>query len=452
MTGRKKVQSIKPTLLFQYQTKLNCFLNKETFVRKYLLKSILFSLGLGFSLQAYSAVWTATNTWNESWEDQYSTWVKNEFNEDIFMNGRWKGLSTDCADAVYAARIIFASENSLPFQMLNPLGSGFITNEMTNWDKSKGDAKLRGFINYVSSIASTKSLPNDTYPVAIDRDYIKAGAVWSRPRITRENFFKKLLGLPTPEDPGHAEIVKEVSDSGVITLMGSTVPAAVRMLNITTSLVFMPIDQNTGFRRWKQPQDYNAPVSSLRGYSLDQFKIGTVENNFSNSGEGSSHTNTSGERRLNQWIQDTQNKLALRTESKDEKISRHVGDLCKLIQARVKIVQDGVKLKNQLGRCMDASEYDNYSTPSRDKRIMTTIDQLLESAGSNSIFGRSSTLKSLQPYLDQCAPLEIDEGQTVSMSQAVQAFVGKNASSDPNQSLLSRWGLEQTQNLGCQKY
>lgn len=419
-------------------------------------KTLLISSVFIAGLSAQASVWNTTQTWNDSWEQQYSDWVKSDFNEDIFTTGRWKGISTDCADALYAARIIFSYENGLPFKIINhATGSGFITNDLSNWDGAKnGDSRVKSFISYITGIVGTKTLPLDSYPVAIDRSYIKAGAIWSRPRITKENYFRKLLGLSTPEDPGHAEIVKDVSDSGVITLMGSTVPAAVRALNVTTSLVFMPIETSTGFRRWKEPQDYGVPESQLPGYSLEQFKVGkSTASNAPSAGEGSgAATNSSGERKLDQWIMDVQNQLALRAESSEEKINRHVNDLCKLIQARVAAVKEGVAAHEKLNRCMNAEEFDSYSTPSRDKRIMTTIDQLLNAAGLNSLFSRGSAIGKLKANFDQCQGVDVGDGSTIPMDQAVSLFIQKQTSSDPNQNLRARWGLEQAQNLGCKQY
>ena len=69
---------------------------------------------------AQAAVWSENNSWDQTWEDRYSDWVKTSFNEDVFTQGSYKGIATDCADAVYAARLIFAFENQLPFVILDP--------------------------------------------------------------------------------------------------------------------------------------------------------------------------------------------------------------------------------------------------------------------------------------------------------------------------------------------
>ncbi|RLQ00127.1 hypothetical protein EAD98_01325, partial [Micromonospora sp. CV4] len=54
-----------------------------------------------------AAVWTDTNQWSAEWENQYSAWVKSEWNRYFFSrrllpNGQanpYYGLRVDCADA-----------------------------------------------------------------------------------------------------------------------------------------------------------------------------------------------------------------------------------------------------------------------------------------------------------------------------------------------------------------
>lgn len=126
---------------------------------------------------AKAAVWQDTNTWNADWEQKYSSWIETSFNEDIFTSGKYKGIPTDCADAVYASRLIFAYENNLPFVIQDPTGgSSKITNRMTRFDgTSDSFSRMKKFLLYVADVTSTKSLPYDSYPVKISRDYVKAG-------------------------------------------------------------------------------------------------------------------------------------------------------------------------------------------------------------------------------------------------------------------------------------
>ena len=71
------------------------------------------------STQVFADVWVSNNTWNDSWEKRYAEWIKSDVSRDIFLQGRYS-IKTDCADAAYSLRAIFAYENKLPFVIRNP--------------------------------------------------------------------------------------------------------------------------------------------------------------------------------------------------------------------------------------------------------------------------------------------------------------------------------------------
>lgn len=399
--------------------------------------TMLFLILLGFHT-SYASVWQDTRSWTPEWEQQYSDWVRDSFNEDIFTSGPYRDMATDCADAVYMARIIFAFDNKLPFVIKDSTGgSNRISNQMTRFDSTANPVqRVRKFMAFVADVTSTKSLPNDTYPVAISRDYVRPGTVWSRPRITKANIWDRITGRTVNEDPGHAELVKEVSDTGAVYLIGSTVPKAVRKMNTTSSLVFMPVETSTGFRNWMQPNDYNQNVNALPGYSLEQFNIGRGTND---------------NRTLNIWTAEVQNRLALRNETKDETVSRQIENVCNLVNARVDVIGKSENRRASLGgACMEAGDYDSYSTPSRDKRIVTTLKQLLKTGGG---FGFTATqrIKQLQPQFAACPAIEVAPGVLISLYDFSLAALKGEVSSNPNDSFAARWGLAPSTSK-CPKY
>lgn len=414
-------------------------------------------IGLGaialtlMSASGQAAVWTSTNTWNQEWEDKYSNWVETSFNEDFFTSGKYAGIPTDCADAVYAARIIYSFENGLPFSMKDPTGgNSLITNNMSRFDGTKDSiSRLKKFLNFTSQVGSTKSLPNDTYPVSINRENVRAGTVWSRPRITRENIFSRIFGGTVQEDPGHAEVVKSVSDTGAIYLIGSTVPQAIRKLQTTSSLVFMPVETSTGLRNWLQPDFFNLQNSQLPGFSLEQFTtIGNqVSNNFN--GEGGGPTTTT--RNISTWTSDVQSKLALREENRDEAIRRQAKNVCTLATSRIDAVKKAVAYKNKINGCMNAEDYDSYSTPSRDKRIVETLDSMAKASGKFG-FSLSQKISKLRSYLDECPELQISESEKIALSAFATSLLNGNVSSNPNDELRVRWGLEGKSQNTCPTY
>lgn len=387
------------------------------------------SLFAGMTAQA--AVWRNEHEWSPEWEQKYSEWVRSSFNEEIFVSGRYKGLQTDCSDAVYAARVIFSYENKLPFVIRDSTGgSGRVTNSMSRFDSvSDSHLRARRFIAYVGDVTSTKTMPTDTYPVAINRRNVRAGTVWSRPSRRENNIIRRIV-RGNSEDPGHAETVKKVSETGVLTLIGSTVPKEVRQLHTTSSMVFMPEGTETGLRNWMQPDYYGRARSGLPGYSLEQF------NTLGNDGSG---------RNLRQWNHEVQRRLALREETHAESIERQADDICGLVNDRVGLIKDSEAHRRAIGGdCMDKNDYESYSTPSRDKRIKETIEQLMQTAGVRELSG-------IERPLRRCPDIQIAPGRKIALYDFCSRLLDGKVSSNPNHSFDARWGLGSSVKL-CRKY
>lgn len=406
----------------------------------------IFSLILLSGAAAHSAVWAEKEAWTAAWEDRFSSWVKNEFDEDFFVKGKYKGIPTDCADAVYFSRLVFAAENKLPFVIKDPTGGpNRITNKMTRFDSVKDpDQRLRKFMLYVAGIVGTKSLPFDSYPVKIDRNNVRPGTIWSRPRIKAGNILSVVFGGDVKEDPGHAEVVRDVSDAGVIEVIGSTVPAAVRKLQATTSLVFLPVETSTGLRRWYTPDQYGKKSSEIPGYSLEQFKMGVLEEEVGTVAGAEVPT-------LENWLVQVKRRLRNTFESKSDSLKRIVKDLCTLSNSRVDVVKSGEAYKRKTNNaCMNASAYDSYSTPSRDKRILTTLKTAVEMSDASG-FTMNQKIKTLEPLLRTCE-IEIQEGRKILLWDFLKAVINEDVSSNPNDSFESRWGLGKSSGKNCPEY
>ncbi|WP_374030797.1 hypothetical protein [Bdellovibrio bacteriovorus] len=151
-----------------------------------MLRSLLILVMLLMGTAANAAVWTEVNEWSQAYEDRYAEWVRAEWRTDFFSrkslrNGQsnpYYGLRVDCADTVYSMRIIFAYENRLPFVAQDPTAAGkTISNKMSRWDGQSENQRVRNFLWYIYGVMSTRSLPNDTYPVAINRNTIRSGGL-----------------------------------------------------------------------------------------------------------------------------------------------------------------------------------------------------------------------------------------------------------------------------------
>lgn len=361
---------------------------------------------------AYKGVWKTQNSWSEDYEKLYSNWVRGTFNEDFFTTGKYKGIKTDCADAAYTARLIFAYENKLPFAIRDNSDSRrIITNEKTKWAGNSNRTKLISFINWISTnVASSKSISNDTYPIKINRHYVTPGTVFAM-RWTNSN----------STSIGHVLMIKKVFRTGRVALLSSTVPRKVRSLTTTYSFQLEPSSQAVGIRKWKQPKHYSG--YKMDGYSMEQF-----QDDFAK------HT----------WQSTVKARLRLRKESKKEAIKFEVKTLCNLVHARVPIVLEGVEKKNQLNRCMNRQEYDDYSTPSRDQKIKDAYKAVrdLMSWPKN---------RRTKKALKACPNIEYTPGQTMSLYAFIKRVKGNKVSYDPNVSLEARWGLTQEES-GCPQY
>lgn len=388
---------------------------------------IIFTALLVGALNVKAAIWQDTNTWDQGWEDKYSQFVENEFNEDFFIKGRLGDFPTDCADAVYLSRYVFAYENKLPFVIKNPSGKGLISNRSTQFDSITDEAKrVRKFAFWLTEEVSTQSLPNDTYPAKIGRDYIRAGAVWARPRIRTETIVSRVFGGRVREESGHAEIVKRVTETGAVQLIGSTVPQEVRKLISTSSLVFMPELDSTGLRIWKQPHHYGMKSDDLPGFSREQYEMGKKDN--------------SNKRKLDRWLDEVQDRLALRAETREEALQRSGDNICNLFHARNEAVISGDNYRKKVQRCMDKDEFDSYSTPSRDKRIATSLKEMIMTNGDRMM--TKGNANKLSKYFNSCPQAAISTDRKITLNQFLQEVAQDNISSNPNDNLSARWGLD----------
>lgn len=413
------------------------------------LMTIAFILTGVVAGKAEAQVWNDSGTWNQQTEDAYAQWVESEVNEDFYLNGKWAGLAHDCADAAYYTRAIFAYENKLPFAMIDPTGSGkTVTNKMTRFNSQSEEKRVRSFLKYIANLSSTKTIGRDTYPVIVNRAYVRPGGIWARPTLMDRGLLDILSGSAGTELPGHAEIIKRIEPTGAIWKLESTVPKAVRALNLTANMWFLPENPETGLRKWLTPEQYGLPFNQLPGYSLEQFKeLGVRASTTTGEGSYPGSTQTTGARTLDQYKTDIAKRLAMngQTESSQDSVRRIAKSLCGSVRLRNEAVQKAIAFKAKIGeRCLSASEYDQFSTPSRDKRAR---ELLKEAMSVISTFGwlSESNIKEISGELNACGPIEIAAGQTITLTDWALAAADDRLSSDPNQSVRTRWGLEKAQ-------
>jgi hypothetical protein len=390
-----------------------------------LLQAILLGLviiGSNSSTTAQAAVWDATESWDANWEARYQQWVESDWNKDIFVGpGPLQNVKMDCADAVYMMRMYFAYLHKLPFAMKDSTSSRgqLVTQAMNRWDHLPEAQRVRQFAFLIFNIGSTASLPQDTYPVAVNRQALSSGSI-----------------LLTDRSSHHSWTIKYFSNTGIPFLVFASRPAKTLMYERfeypTFGFTFpngLRTETNAGFRAFRQPADLLKPVHEVPGFSLEQYSIAQAT-----------------------WARSLQRRMQTTQETAEQKLSRIYNEACRAARERVEAVRDGVAYNTKIGsRCMNATEYDDYSTPSRDKRLRGTFDDLMaayqETGAANPGSGVSQRLRDqIQNLLqanagvDAC-PVEIRAGQSLTLGEVYRSSLAQRLTNNPHDTLEMRWGL-----------
>lgn len=398
---------------------MNCLRSGGLIVKMFFVGA-LFTL---FAATAQAGVWQTRTQWNADWEKKFNSWVASpEWHKDFFVQaGPLQNLKLDCADAVYSMRLIFAAKHGLPFVINDPTGGARpISNEMTRWDSLSANQRLRSFVSYIYGIASTHSLPNDTYPVAVNRTAMGAGAL-----------------ILTDAKSRHTWTVKYLSETGVPFTLSRSRPPTTPMFE---HYEFPPADyvfagglspeRHAGFRRFRQPADIKRSVWEVPGYSTEQYKIP-----------------------LASWNETIQKKMATRSETVEERMTRILEGACRGGRDRGLVVALGNSFLSGLGnQCMNDSQYDDYSTPSRDKRLRMTFAQLVREAQMaqgklpsslqtkiNSVLEGESSANDSSPY----CRVAIGDGLSLTLGQIYERLLQGKLSISPHDTLKMRWGFAQ---------
>ncbi len=403
-----------------------------------------FLVFLIISASTYSAVWENRNQWNQNWEVQHKEWIRKKLKSDIFTKGKYKGIKTDCADAVYSTRAIFAFENQLPFVITNTLGGWrkSLSNSTKSFDQIEDPVeRFIAFINNLGDIVSTLSLAyNDTFPV--DIAFLSPGDNYVT--VNRDN-------------SRHAYIIKDLSETGYFHLLYSNVPRGVRKLTSKKGLP-TPLFKEApfGFKRFKWPTQIENPdiaIPAERGYGLDQYRL-RKEYTFESSFFGALT-------RL----------LRTKVESIKEKIDRTLENVKVQLEFRRQIVKETHEYKKEIdGRCLTQEEYYNYSTPSRDLRIINEINSLkepwLKAKQAGLTFAIDEKYRLAMDYLigddlseeagkkfESLLKFKYRKGifrkKKINLKDFYEGIQNGNVSSNPNDTFMRRWGHDLDKPTPC---
>lgn len=427
-------------------------------------------------MTAFSAsadIWTPVRNWTPQEEARYSQWVRNHWTKDFFayqhivndgfvgapqkrndnlldlifggpapqapqhIVNPFYGLRVDCADAVYSMRYVYAFLRRLPFAIQDPTApSRIITIKATRFDSLPNEGeRARRFLVYLFDVVSTDSIANDTYPIALRRETVRPGSL-----------------ILTTKQNHHSWTVKDILDVGVPWLVfnstvgrDSSIIIQERKSWPNGQWVFEeenPNEARAGFRDWRPLEYLRRPVWEIPGYSDEQHNMNPA-----------------------QWNKIGQSRLALRAEGADEELFRLAQAACEDLKQRVSAVGEAVThLRQSNYACMDATQFDNFSTPSRDRRLFDAFAELRRAyvkAWRRGALGDSARVKigRIFPYPDVSAREEMNkmdtprvvnerslcvieyaQGLKIDMAEAKRRLFLGLLSSNPMDEINYRWG------------
>jgi hypothetical protein len=300
--------------------------------------------------------------------------------------------------------------NGLPFAVNDPTARGrTITNTKTTWDRYANPLeRFKKFNDYLHSILGTSNLNGDTYPVKIDRTNVRPGGVFLLYRF-------------------HAYTFKSIPNNGVPVLYSSTVPRGVRTLAEDYGIPGYGFDKSAnpgGIRMFRAPQDMTKSEWQLPGFSKEQYDMRQTYTNASS------------------WGRAIHQKLAQggNNETAEQEMTRYFNLACQAAKSRVDVVHNAIAYRARIGRDMNPVEYDNHSTPSRDAKLLETIENFIAvNTRANSAAGRSSTYQTIMQNTSQCA-VHYGGSYPLNLWTIYSRLKNGQMSSNPNHSLARRWG------------
>ena len=373
---------------------------------------------------AGAALWKAERTWDEAEEAAYGEWVEKNVDADFFVRAH---LAHDCADILYGLRWIYARERRLPVAATGADGSVvghwsdvFAPAGRGDWKK---DANFLHALREVFALTGTRTVPLDTYPVAIDREHVHAGVVYRA-----EN---------------HAFVVGRVALDGTephpLVTWESTLPPAVRPLR---EGVFAPTapaaGSGDGLRRfyWVEHTQRGwrlTPPERQSGYSDEQYSPQFVADH--------------------PFAESVARRLEFEPAPPMVRVIGYLGQADRLARERVPIVVAGHRAcggGKPKPACREGGAlWELYSTPNRDARFLGYLARVRALADERDVEpGWVMDLMRAKVY-DVGAPIFPGEGEEARLLSLVNLYEeGRFVSSEPGDSIAKRWGQAVCETLG----
>jgi len=407
------------------------------------MKHILL-IGILLSSSAFATVWSGTKQWNSQWEAEYSNWVATKAGPNFFkeLGSPYAELGLDCADVHYGLLAYFSRMHGLAFSV----NRGKVSNLTTRFDKYSGERKMSEFIKFLAGSYGTESLAhNDTIPVGIRS--VRPGDIFMYKVGTSGNYTR------------HTYIIKGINVDGTFDVMYSTQQRAKekKPLRRRTSYDFKKAPLNTGvdknhwgFKRQKMPHQM----------SISQEALGADFSQYSKARE-------LGRLEFFRYVKRVHKTV---NESAGRVIKRNFDGYCSEVQDRVGAVQAGLRALAAIGnRCMNFSEYDANSTPSRDSGIKDTIRnythdfQNIYNAGdfqkvepgmasaTLALFVEGALNSTEKAKLKALCPVNTSIG-SLDIGSFKYNLMANRVSFHPNDNKYRRWGVQEGSATRCEAF
>ncbi len=362
-----------------------------------------------------AVVWSTKENWSLDWEIKFQEWVRANVGPTFFKDNN---LATDCADVMFTLRWIFARINYLSIGNTLAGSRKLFTNEsfVSKWLNLKRDIQWQkdevflAALNYIMDNTYTGTLYEDSMPVKITSNTFAEG-----------NFFLTMRG---PQSMGHTEVVFNINKQpGMIRSMASDVPRKVRVLYSYASYPSYVDAYRFSLRSLKWITR-NA-LGKWAFVSLEQHPHYSMEQFTPEFSEGFDRFYNALFYRIGIQYDYTKHYTNLR-----DRLITQVND-------RVSIVNDGFQFCLTNNCDTGTSNYDLWSTPSRDQKIVDSflkINEVLQKA-------KLPDLEEDFKKILNTSNFKLNEDETANLLEIKENFENRKFTSDPRDQVLVRWGF-----------
>jgi hypothetical protein len=346
--------------------------------------------------------------WTVEEERRFERWVEETITEDFFI--RYK-IPTDCADAVYAIRWVYARMAQLPVAATTREGR-WIGHWSTDWKhlptapEWEKDERFRAALLYLLPKTWTGTLPFDTYPVRISPDSVTPGTLF-------------LVTASHTGIIGH--IFPDGSHPHPLQTWESALPVKVQKLSLRYFFSGKPDPKaRSGLVKFRWPVSENGewkylPVEEHPFYSEEQYTSGFCQGN-------------------GDFVEAVARRIDPTSYPPMEKIIKVMGTTIRLLKERVPIVLAGYQQCGN-GDCPEGSEsWEIHNTVGRDGMIVSLMDHLSQ------IIELNHLDQEVAKGMMETILIDISENRSVTLYHVYQNHLW--LSPHPGDSIEARWGLK----------